>query len=153
MNDEPLRTLEEMVFASFGPLCQKAGLTHVGSLISRSQCLITFEGSVSGLAVYFEPGTGVWVQVGRVHKEPGDRRRREFYDLSFFLDERAPSDERPPGFVSVHDSGVRTAIEDLARKTSAYAMDVLNGDFAILPKIRARAEENLRITEARLYRH
>jgi hypothetical protein len=152
MNDKPLSTLEEMAFPSFSAVCRVAGLTHVGSVVSGSACSVTFEGPVSALTVYFEPGAGVWVQVGQVHRDGrGGRALREFYDLSFFLDERASSEQRTSAFGSIDDPGVRMAVAELARQTAAYAMDVLSGDFAVLPKIRARAEENLRITEAQLY--
>jgi hypothetical protein len=152
MNSEPLHTFEEIVRRSFGPVCKKFGLTHVRSLIYGPECSTTFENSVAGVTVHLEMGAGVWVQVGQLHRDKSDKVvRREFYDLSFFLDERAPMEKRSPRFDDVNDPALSGVVDELARQVSAYAADVLEGDFAVLPRIRERAEENLRVTEARLY--
>lgn len=152
MHSEPLQRFKEIVLGSFGLLAARFLLTYVRSTIYGPECSITFENTVSGLTVHFEMGTGVWVQVGRLHRDrSASVSRREFYDLSFFLDERAPTEKRFPRFDNVNDPGIPGAVDDLARQVSTYASDVLGGDFAILPRIRKRAEENLRLTESQLY--
>lgn len=152
MESTPLRTFEKIVLASFGPVCADFELTHVRSLINGPECSVTFESTVAGLTVYFELGIGAWVQVGQVHRDQGGNvARREFYDLSFFLELRAPAERRPPRFDDVDHPGVVGVVEDLARQVRAYAADVLEGDFTVIPALRKRAEENLCITEARLY--
>jgi hypothetical protein len=152
MDGTPLHKFEKIVLASFGPVCADFGLMHVRSLIHGPECSITFENTVAGLTVYFEIGTGAWVQAGQVHRDQsGKVTRREFYDLSFFLNDRAPAEKRPARFDDVNDPGVAGAVDDLARQVRTYAADVLEGDFAVIPTIRERAKENLRITEARLY--
>ena len=152
MANEQLRLFEEIVLRSFGPVCERFRMTHVGSLIYGPECSITFESTVAGLTVYFEIGSGAWLQVGRLHRDQsGKTMRREFYDLSFFLDERAPTEKRPPRFDNIDNPGVPGAVDALARQVSVFAADVLEGDFTVLARIQERAKENLRLTEARLY--
>jgi len=150
---KPLHRFETIVLRSFEPVCMRFGLTRVNSLIRGPECVITFENATAGLAVHCELGTGVWVAVGRLHRDRnGSVIRREFYDLSFFLDERGVKKEPPVKFDRVDNPGVPRVVEEHARNVSLFAADVLEGDVAILSRIRERAERNLAITEAQLYR-
>jgi hypothetical protein len=148
-----LFTFEQEVFAAFGALISTFQLHHVETVASGPECAMLFRREAVGLTVKFESGVGPWVQLGRLRgPDEHDGPRRELYDLTFLLQERAPAETQTPGMEDIDDPRLAPALEELAKQTLTYGADVLTGDFEVLPKLRQRALENLHRTEHALYR-
>jgi hypothetical protein len=144
-----LRRFEALVAEAFSFL-GTFGFERGPLTVTPPECRIVFVNDTSEVVVAFELGTGPWIEVG---KRTGPGRPRERYDLQFLLQERAPNEASKVLLRDLDDAVLEAELQRLATLAQRHATDLLTGDFKVLPRLRARAEENLARTNAELYGH
>jgi hypothetical protein len=148
--DASMTRFESRVRDAFASLISAFELRRVQSSLLSWEYLVAFENDYAGLLVRFEPRTGPWVELARLAVINGKTTRIESYDLVFLLQERGGA-WRKVRCESVDDPCVAETLTRLAQDVQEYATDVLQGDFSVFPRLRKRAEDNLRQTEEWLY--
>jgi hypothetical protein len=142
--DEEQRSyFETQVRAAFDFLIHQFHFEWCGAHVEVPECWAAYESKTTRVTIAFELGAGPWVELER-------KRRlfsvwsRERYDFAFLLMERAPDQYRRSSIVDLDDSTLPSELRRLSQLLREHAIDVLTGDFAIFPRLRDRATENLR---------
>src|SRR5438477_3976686 len=143
-NDDLLASFDASVRRGFDFLIIRFGFRHVGSSMHAPECSTVYENSTTRITVAFELGSGPWVELERKVSSFLNIGRRERYDLAFLLMERVPDETRTDNITDLDDPELPKVLEGLGRQLEEYGSDVLRGDFSVFPRLRKRAEENLK---------
>ena len=146
--DAAVQNFENAIREAFTFLTDEFGFVRVSSTVRTPEHRIFFENATTRVLVAYELGGIPWVELGKL-PAPGERGER--YDLLFLLMERAPHEI---GRITARTREIDQALPTLgylAGLLREYGADILRGDFAIFPRLRVRAEENLTRTNEQLY--
>ena len=102
---------------------------------------ILFRNATTQVAVHFEYGSGVWIQLGRLTLFDGRVVAREQYALNFLLSVRAPDLDREYTLLDFDQDRFADIMGEVAIALKLHARDVLRGDFTIFARLeQVRAE-------------
>lgn len=142
---------EHEVTRTFEFLVSDFGFTRMDTTAQGPEAAVRFQSATTQVSVKFEFFSGPWVELARVEQSAGTVRAVDRYDLNFLMMERAPGWQGFGKCDNITDPTLPQLLETLARSLREYGADILKGDFSIFPKLRQRAEENLRRTNKELF--
>ena len=114
-----------------------------------NECWLTFRSDTVGFRVSYEPGSPIWIEILRLSPDRTTMVVEERSSSDMLFDERDPSsaDEVRPG----SPEELRDALMMIAERLRRFGGDLIDGDFAILPSLKAREAENARRRNQELF--
>lgn len=142
---------ENDVAHAFAFLLAEYGMRRTAFNVHAIECSVAYGNDTTAVCVKYEVGARPWVELARLERINDRVVKRERYDLQYLLDERGTTEHQRSPNQQFDDGRLAMNLADLAGLLRTFASDVLSGDFSIFPRLRERAEENLRRTNREIY--
>jgi hypothetical protein len=130
---------EAMVDKAFWGLEAKYGFKKTETTYMDRTCRILFENATTAVRLIYELGSKPWLEIADVHDAANKST------LGWLLVELKKDDPPTPAQAFQHD-GLRRdeldpALQKMGQEIVEYGADFLNGNFAMMPKLQARAKK------------
>jgi hypothetical protein len=131
-----------LVKKTFVPLESKYNLKKTDSDFYSGGVEVVFQNATTEVCLNYEIGSYPWITIGDIRNPEEDRTSLDW--LLVELGEREPptTDEAffPP---QMEDRELEVELTKKIRQLMTHGVDMLNGDFSILPRLKTRADDYL----------
>lgn len=144
---------QKATIEKFDFLTNLYGFKHISTSVHQPECAIRYRNDTTGVIVFYEAGSAIWVQLSRLISESGKVVEGETYGLHLLAIERCPAKlvEPEEKFKERDDEYILKTLEGLAKLLQDCGDDVLRGDFKVFPRLRIIAEAELRRINKELF--
>jgi hypothetical protein len=146
-HNDPFAVFKRSTDAAFSFLVHDYAFEKVSTSIHPPECEIKFRNNTTGVAITYEWGGVVWVDLSRLTRNGAEAVEEERYSLDLLMLECLPNldinllrpseDESP-------DVYVERVLEEYAGSLKNCGEAILTGDFRIFRKLKKHAAEVLR---------
>jgi hypothetical protein len=130
---------ENMVDKAFWGLEVKFGFKKTETSYKDRTCNVQFKNETTSILLNYELGSTPWLEISDVHNAKNKST------LGWLLVElgvdKAPKPEQAFRPTTLSDGTLEPVLQKMGKQLMDYGADLLKGDFAILPKLHARAKK------------
>ncbi len=131
-----------IVDKSFAPLENKYKFKRVDVNFHKNGAVVTYQNPTTELCLNYEIGIYPWITIGDIQNPEEDRISLDW--LLVELGEREPPTTDETFFPKeMEDEEFAPILQKKSTDLIRFGADMLNGDFRLLPKLKARAENYL----------
>ena len=130
---------ESMVDKAFWGLEAKYGFKKTGTSFVGRTCTVQFQNATTEILLNYELGSTPWLMIADVHNA---ENKSTLGWLLVELDvDKAPKPEQAFRPTTLSEGELEPTLQKMGQQVLDYGADLLKGDFAILPKLQARARK------------
>ena len=144
---DPFAFFKRATADAFRFFVDEYGFEKVSTNVHPPECEIKYQNETTGIAITYEWGGVIWVDVSRLTRTTTEVVEDEGYSLGLLMLECCPSrdiNEFYPSEGESPDQYVERVLFDCAKVLKEYGTEILRGNFRLFPKLNKLAEEVLR---------
>jgi hypothetical protein len=130
---------ETMVDKAFWGLEAKYGFKKTETRFVDRSCTVQFRNETTEVLLNYELGSSPWLEISDVHN-PENKSTLGWLLVELGL-EKAPTAEQAFRATTVGEGMLEPALQKMGQQILDHGADLLKGDFALLPKLQARARK------------
>ena len=130
---------ETMVDKAFGGLESKYGFKKTGTSYVNRTCIVKFQNTTTEVLLNYELGNMPWLAISDIHN--AENKSTLGWLLVELEQDKAPTPEQAFHPSTLREAELEPTLQKMGQQVSDYGADLLKGNFAIMPKLQARAKK------------
>jgi hypothetical protein len=130
---------ETMVDKAFWGLEAKFGFKKTATNYVKRICTVQFKNATTEIILTYELGNAPWLEISDIHNA-GNKSTLGWLLVELGIEE-SPKPEQAFRQTRLSESALEPLLQKMGQQILDYGAELLKGDFAILPKLQARARK------------
>jgi hypothetical protein len=130
---------ELMVDKAFWGLEAKYGFKKTETKFVDRSCIVQFRNATTEVLLNYELGNTPWLEISDIHNS-GNKSTLGWLLVELGIDQ-APKPEQAFRPTTLSEGTLEPTLQKMGQQVLDYGAELLKGDFAIMPKLQARAKK------------